>query len=543
MKAMKNAAEGEKTPARIALFRHAKTTVKNNQSDINQLRAVFTDLIGQDSRTSNLKWSNLYTQRISVKFFRWLSPGDILDVFVAVKERHSDPNWPGKDYTKVEEVNVELRRRYPQIKDLKNAKKQLRKLEDEEEDEGWLEEAEGELDRDAPRRSVEEAERAYKQSLLSFGASGKRRSDMPDSLFKAGKAFMKAMENAGKVEKTPARNALYQHTKFTVETKQLGIYKLQAVLTELMRKDPRTSHLQWSTTHSLRISEKFVRWLLPGDIFDALLAVKERHSDSNWPGKDHKKLEEVNEELRRKWPQIQNMKNARKRLGKLEEEEDEANVEEDQDEPEPQKKPQRKREPLSGSGNSRDYYRHVTAYLDRAVVRLGKRSKEEEGKSHLLSLLGANSQVFCNEIDFIQVGEVGLMGNELMMEVLKEYRNPETNRVEGFANLGELQSFVKENRIRFEFEATQKKSKKSKIDLEIGPEVEEEEEVEMEVEMEEEKKEKKRKKTDEKKKTKKKKTKKRKMEEKEIVEEYLERAVQQGYAVERLLRDIREGRF
>jgi hypothetical protein len=74
--------------------------------------------------------------------------------------------------------------------------------------------------------------------------------------------------------------------------------------------------------------------------------------------------------------------------------------------------------------------------------------------------------VFCNEINFIQVGEVGLMGNELLMELLKAYRTPQTNRVEGFANLGELQSFVKRNRIRFEFDATQKTAKKGKIEAE-----------------------------------------------------------------------------
>jgi hypothetical protein len=75
--------------------------------------------------------------------------------------------------------------------------------------------------------------------------------------------------------------------------------------------------------------------------------------------------------------------------------------------------------------------------------------------------------VFCNEINYIQVGEVGLMGNELLMELLKAYRNPQTNRVEGFANLGELRSFVKRNRIKFEFEAAPKKAKKSKIDVEV----------------------------------------------------------------------------
>jgi hypothetical protein len=141
--------------------------------------------------------------------------------------------------------------------------------------------------------------------------------------------------------------------------------------------------------------------------------------------------------------------------------------------------------------------------------------------------LGKKSRVFCNTIDFIQVGQVGLMGNDLMMELLKAYRNPQTNRVEGFANLGELQSFVKRNHIRFEFEATQKNAKKAKVDVAIRPDVE----VDVEVEVEEKKK------TEESRRDKKK----RKTE--EAIEAFLERVVRHGYGdwtAEQLLQDVRE---
>jgi hypothetical protein len=128
--------------------------------------------------------------------------------------------------------------------------------------------------------------------------------------------------------------------------------------------------------------------------------------------------------------------------------------------------------------------------------------------------LGAKSQLFCNEIDFVQVGEMGLMGNDLLMELLKEYRNAQTNRVEGFANLGELQSFVKRNQIKFEFEAMPKKPKKTKVEREGSG----------------------------KKKKKKKGEKEREKKKRKTIEKFLERAVELGYGestVAQLLEDVR----
>jgi hypothetical protein len=127
--------------------------------------------------------------------------------------------------------------------------------------------------------------------------------------------------------------------------------------------------------------------------------------------------------------------------------------------------------------------------------------------------LGAKSQFFCTEIDFVQVGEMGLMGNDLLMELLKEYRNAQTNRVEGFANLGELQSFVKRNQIKFEFDAPPMKAKKTKVEREGSG-----------------------------KKKKKKGGKEREKKKRKTIEKFLERAVEKGYGestVAQLLEDVR----
>jgi hypothetical protein len=391
MKAMKNVAEVEKTPARKALFPHAKTTVETRQSDVGRLHAVFDELIRKDPRTFHLQWMRSHSQRISTKFFRWLSPGDILDVFVAVKEGHSDPNWPGKDYKKVEEVNMELGRRYPQIQILSRPKRNFEGLE--EEGEEWFKRAEGEHDNEEPRGTIEEAERAYKQSLLSFGAKGENRVNMPESLMEAGKALMKAMKNAAEGEKTPARIALFHHAEITVKTKQADVCRLRAVFEELLGKDPRTD-LQWSRLHTQKISRKFFRWLSPGDILDVFVVVMGRHSDPNWPGKDYKKVKEVTMELGRRYPQIQNLSTKPRPKRKFEEfeEDNEDDVEEEeeveQEEPKAKKKPQKKGERLSGdksSENSRDYYRFVTAYLDQAVVRLGKQRRKKRKKKNIKS--------------------------------------------------------------------------------------------------------------------------------------------------------------
>jgi hypothetical protein len=310
---------------------------------------------------------------VLLKFIRWLSPGDIVDVVVAVKGRHANANWPGKGYNKLEEVNVELSKRWPQIVDM--SRRTFEKLEWEDED--WFKRADAE-DNDQLTKLVEEAERIYKEALLSFGATGKPLEDMPDSLMEAGKEFGLAMKNAAEGERTLSRIALYRHAKITVETKLSNFNELRAVFTQLMRKDPRTAHFEGKSHYSVKISSKFVRWLSPGDIVDAAVAVKGRHADPNWPGKDYHKLEEVNVELRNRWPQIQALKSGPKRFDGLEEPEEEQEREE-----QPKKKAKGKRERVSGetSGyetNSGDFSRFGVAYLDEAVLRLGKRFSERK---------------------------------------------------------------------------------------------------------------------------------------------------------------------
>jgi hypothetical protein len=120
------------------------------------------------------------------------------------------------------------------------------------------------------------------------------------------------------------------------------------------------------------------------------VAVNERHSDPNWPAADDKKLEEVNLELRRRYPQIKDLKVGRKRLRELEEDEGD-DVDEDDDEPEeppkPQKNPQRKRERGKESRDnfeSRDYTRFVMVYLSQAVGRLGKQGAQKNRISNLI---------------------------------------------------------------------------------------------------------------------------------------------------------------
>jgi hypothetical protein len=295
-------------------------------------------------------------------------------VIVAVTARHK-PSWPDNDYKKLEELNVEFRKRWPQIVDiLPNPPKIFKKWEWE--DEEWFIRADAE-DNNQPRRSIEEEERIYKEALLSFGATGKLLKDMPDSLMEAGKEFGLAMKNAAEGKRTAARIALLQHAKITVETKQSNYNELRAVFAELMRKDPRTSHYKGRSYYVDKVLLKFIRWLSPGDIVDVVVAVKGRHADLNWPGKDYNKLEELNVELQKRWPQIQDLKNLPKRFGGLEEEE-EREQEDEQEEFESKKKAKGKRERVSGetSGyetNSRDYSRLVVAYLDEAVARLGKR--------------------------------------------------------------------------------------------------------------------------------------------------------------------------
>jgi hypothetical protein len=321
--AMKNVGGAERTLAREALSQHAKMTVETKLSKVFKIKAVVTELLNKDPRTVRFKGKSEFTSKISVKFLRWLSPGNIVDAIVAVKERHDDLNWPGKDYKKIEEVNVELGRRWPQIQKLSSRPKtKFGELKDE--DNEWLRRADGEYDDDVPRRSIEEAEAAYKESLLSFGGTRKRLKDIPDSLKEGGKDYIQAMKNVVEVERTLAREALLQHAKFTVITNQSDMNQLKDVFSELLRKDPRTSYLKWTSNHTRKISLKFFRWLSPGDILDAVVAVKEEHADPNWPGSDYKKVgEEFNVELRKRWPQIQNMSGRPKtKFVELEEEEE-----------------------------------------------------------------------------------------------------------------------------------------------------------------------------------------------------------------------------
>jgi hypothetical protein len=274
---------------------------------------------------------------------------------------------------------VELQKRWPQIVDMTNRPPKTFKK-SEWEDDDWFKRADAE-DNNEPKVSVEEAERIYKEALLSFGATGKWLEDMPDSLMEAGKEFGLAMKNAVEGEKTAAREALLQHAKITVETKQSNKLQLRVLLDELMRKDPRTSHFKGKYYYSHKINYKFFRWISSGDIVDVVVAVKGRHADLNWPGKDYDALEELNVDLRKLWPQIQDLKKGRKRFGgfdEVEEEEQQQQREEHEDDEQQEKKAKGKRERVSGETSdyettSGDYSRLVVAYLDEAVVRLGKR--------------------------------------------------------------------------------------------------------------------------------------------------------------------------